>query len=97
MGEKRHSRTQLERVSKGFGYPNPRDFPSFPRNPPITSDFAGPLAASCFLFPSHFLLLRIARIERILTKIGHVLGKTFVPAQTRTLRKREEAFSAADL
>src|SRR6266478_1408153 len=51
---KRHSKTQLERVSQGFGYPNTRHFPSFPGNPPITSDLAGPLAASCFLVPSHF-------------------------------------------
>jgi bifunctional non-homologous end joining protein LigD len=29
-----------------------------------------------------------------LTIIGHVLGKIIVPAQTRTLRKREETFSA---
>jgi hypothetical protein len=54
-----------------------------------------PLLASLVL--SHFFLLQIARIEPILTIIGHVLGKIIVPAQTRTLRKREETFSAPDL
>jgi hypothetical protein len=42
--EKRHSKTQLQRVSQGLGYPNTPHFPSFPVTPPFTSDLSGPLS-----------------------------------------------------
>jgi hypothetical protein len=72
-----------------------RHFPVIPSNSPIIFDLVG-LSGFLFSCSLAFFSSPNAGIERILTIIGHVLGKIFVPAQPRTLCKREETFSAAD-
>src|SRR6267378_1227360 len=80
---------RLKRVSRGPGYPNTPHLSLIPSESAFYIWPAWATSRSLISKTVVFLLFRIARIERILTTIGHVLGKIFLSAQTRTLRKRE--------